>query len=93
MEKDQSEKYNVFDTDKGNKVWMGTMVLCWKNFAQTYNLKELTFDTIGRDNAIIETINNFNNCAFSFEDINKNSYYVMAGMGVDTQTLINKEVI
>jgi hypothetical protein len=69
---------------------MGTMSLCWSNFAKTYKEKELTFDISNGE--ALKTINNFNRGAFSSKDINEASFYVKTGLGSDAQALINKEV-
>jgi hypothetical protein len=79
MEKDIAEKYNAFVSSKGNAVWVGTMGLCWNNFAETYKQKEFAFAT-NNGNAL-KTISNFNQGAFSRKDIDEASIYVKTGMG------------
>ena len=63
MEKDISNKFNVFTTNNGNIIWMGTMCLAWQSFASFCEVKALEFQT---NNPIaIKTINNFNSSSFS----------------------------
>jgi len=45
MQKSFAEKYNAFETNKGNIIWCGAMCIAWKDFLDVNTKKPLILRT------------------------------------------------
>ena len=83
-----SQKYNGFQTKKGNFIWGGAMCLAWAELKHSIIKENIKLAGASKD--ALQMIDNFNAERFHKGAIDPNCVYIKSGYGKKTLDIINK---